>query len=159
MKTMYRFLIGCLLIALIVGCTSNTILKKPDNLIPKEQMIDLIVDLLLADGGKNIRTFDMKRNINFYPQVFEKHQIDSIQFQESNYYYTSRIDDYDEILNAVELKLNTWKDEFRELKRVEDSIRRQGLDSINKVKRERKREIPKNRSIGNNSYPEDEIRE
>ena len=29
---------------LFVNCTSNTILKKPENLIPKDQMVDILTD-------------------------------------------------------------------------------------------------------------------
>lgn len=132
------FVVSALL--LLAACTSNTILKKPDNLIPKDQMVDLITDLLLAEGGKNIRNIDMERQTNYYPLVFEKYNIDSAQFMESNYYYTSRIDDYDEILAAVELRLKGWNEEYNLLRKQQDSIRKMKLDSVKKS-----REAPKKR--------------
>ena len=129
---MYNLLYLVIAALLFSTCTSNTILKKPDNLIPKDQMVDLITDLVLAEGGKNIRSIEMERNTNFFPHVFEKYNIDSAQFQASNYYYTSRIDDYDEILAAVDLRLKTILEEYQELRKQEDSIRLKKLDSVRK---------------------------
>ena len=91
-------------------CTSNTILKKPDNLISKKEMADVLTDVLLASGGKNIKNLDLERKINYFPLVFEKHQIDSLQFEESSAFYISRIDDYNDILKAVNERLSLKKD-------------------------------------------------
>ena len=127
------------------SCTSNTILKKPDNLIPEDQMVDLLTDLFLANNAKNIKNLDLKRQIDYYPLVFEKYNIDSTQFKESNFYYTSKVDDYDAILNRVEERLKTLDTKFNNLKRAEDSISRaekliekQAIDSINGIKRRSK---------------------
>ncbi|PJC58354.1 MAG: DUF4296 domain-containing protein, partial [Flavobacteriales bacterium CG_4_9_14_0_2_um_filter_35_242] len=39
-----------LAIVLFFGaCTSNTIYKKPKDLIPKDQMVDLMVDMYMAN--------------------------------------------------------------------------------------------------------------
>ena len=72
---------------LLINCTSNTIIKKPDNLIPKNQMVDVLTDMFLASGGENIKNIHLQRKVNYFPLVFEKHHIDSTQFKESNFYY------------------------------------------------------------------------
>ena len=54
-----------------IGCTSNTIIKKPDHLIPKNQMVDLLTDMLIASGGENIKNNDLERDVNYFPLVFE----------------------------------------------------------------------------------------
>jgi len=114
----------------LVACTSNTIIKKPKKLIPKEQMVDLLTDLFLANGAKNIKNLNLQRNVNYYPLVFEKHQIDTIQFKESNYYYTSKIDDYDEILGKVDERLNALKQQYDAENKLNDSIKRMKRDSL-----------------------------
>lgn len=126
------------------SCTSNTILKKPDNLIPEDQMVDLLTDLLLAVNAETTKNLDLKRKVNYHPLVFEKYNIDSTQFKESNFYYTSRVDDYDVILLKVEERLKTLNKKFETLKREEDSIaqaiknlEKKSVDSINKIKRRR----------------------
>jgi len=128
----------------MLSCTSNTILKKPDDLIPEDQMVDLLTDLFLAINAGTTKNLDLKRQVNYYPLVFEKHNIDSARFKESNFYYTSRVDDYDAILVKVDERLKALSEEFEALKREEDSISRvkknlekKAIDSVNKVKRRR----------------------
>ena len=128
----------------MLSCTSNTILKKPDNLIPEDQMVDLLTDLLLAVNAETTKNLDLKRKVNYHPLVFEKYNIDSTQFKESNFYYTSRVDDYDVILLKVEERLKALDKKFETLKREEDSIaqaiknlEKKSVDSIKKIKRRR----------------------
>jgi len=114
----------------LAACTSNTIIKKPDNLIPKDQMVDLLTDMLLASGARNVKNLKLEREVNYFPLVFEKYNIDSLQFKESNYYYTSRIDDYDEILGKIEKRLNSLKNQYDEDQKLSDSLRRKEKDSL-----------------------------
>ena len=107
---------------LLVACTSNTIIEKPDNLIPKDKMVDLMTDLLLATGARNIKNINEERKVNYFPLVFEKYNIDSTQFKESNFYYTSKIDDYDIMLKEVERRLKKLKLEFDNEREKQDSI-------------------------------------
>ena len=73
-------------------------------------MIEIWTDIYIARGAKHIKTKDLRKNINYIPFVFKKHQIDSLQFSESNLYYTSRIDDYEKIFLEVEKRLKEKKD-------------------------------------------------
>ena len=79
------------------NCTSNTIYKKPTALIPKDSMAILIHEMIVASSAKNIKTINLQRKINYFPFVYDRFKIDSTRFKESSLYYTSRIDDYDEI--------------------------------------------------------------
>jgi len=115
------------------ACTSNTIIKKPKNLMPKEKMVDLLTDIFIADGGDHIKNLNLQRNVNYFPVIFEKHQIDTIRFKESNYYYTSRIDDYDEILRKVDTRLKALKQQYDTEVRANDSIARAKKDSLRKI--------------------------
>ena len=116
---------------LLLNCTSNTILKKPDNLIPKEEMVDLLTDLFIAMNAQTTKNIELKRGVNYYPIVFEKYKIDSAQFMESNYYYTSKVDEYDDILNEVQERLEVLNGVYKEEKSRKDSIER-AKKNINK---------------------------
>ena len=119
---MNKFLSILFLSLFLFNCTSNTIIKKPDNLIPKDQMVDLLTDILIASEAKNIKNIDQKRNVNYYPFIYEKYHIDSTRFYESNIYYTSRIDDYKDLFEKVNERLNTIKLETDNEIKVRDSI-------------------------------------
>lgn len=121
-KFFYIFIISML----FVNCTSNTIVKKPDNLIPKNEMVDILTDMFIANGGEHIKNIHQKRNVNYFPLIFEKYQIDSTQFKESNFYYISKIDDYDEILKKVEARLEKLKEENELTLKNLDSLKKNG---------------------------------
>lgn len=121
---MNRFLYIAFLSVFLINCTSNTIIKKPDDLISKEQMVDLLTDMFLASGAQHIKNTNLKRNVDYFPLVFEKHQIDSARFKKSNYYYTSKIDDYDQILKEVDSRLRKLRSQFKEERELADSLKK-----------------------------------
>ena len=126
-----------------MGCTSNTIIKKPDNLIPKNQMVDLLTDMLIASGGENIKNSGLERNVNYYPLVFEKYGIDSTQFKESNYYYTSKIDDYEEILKKVDERLKALKKDLENKIQLRDSLKSDSIRNIRQNFKKKPKELHK----------------
>ena len=106
----------------MASCTSNTILKEPDNLIPKEKMVDLLTDMYLANAASSVKNKNLKRKIDYVPLVYEKYQIDSLRFHTSNLFYMSRIDDYELIYKEVELRLKEMNKKAEAAKQREDSL-------------------------------------
>lgn len=125
-KFSYLFFLSVFLMA----CTSNTIIKKPDHLIPKDQMVDLLTDMLIAAGAENIKNVDLERNVNYFPLVFEKYGIDSTRFKESNYYYTSQIDDYEKILKEVDERLKVLKEKLDNEIKLQDSLKNDSIKNL-----------------------------
>jgi hypothetical protein len=123
---LYLFLFIC-----IASCTSNTIFKKPDDLIGEDKMVDLLTDLYLTTAAKTSKNTNGKRNIDYTFLVYEKHGIDSAQFRRSNYYYTTKIDDYEIIYERVKNRIEKLNKNFSSLKKERDSIIK---DSIKQVK-------------------------
>lgn len=116
-----------------MNCTSNTIIEKPDNLIPKDQMVNLLTDMFLASGGQHIKNIHQKRNVNYFPLIYNKYQIDSVQFKASNHYYISKIDDYDEIIKKVDTRLRKLRKQYEEERKVQDSLNLAKKDSIKQL--------------------------
>ncbi|SNR53432.1 DUF4296 domain-containing protein [Lutibacter flavus] len=132
---MNKFFYILFIAVFFMNCTSNTILKKPDNLIPKDQMVDVLTDLFLAINAETTKNIQLERKVNYYPLIFEKYGIDSTRFKESNYYYTSRVDDYDEILDKIESRLKNLNEQFENERKIEDSISRMKNKTDRKVKK------------------------
>lgn len=132
-------LLSCfLLLVLSVNCTSRTIYKKPNDLIPKDTMGMLIKELLLANAAKNVRNKQNKTKVNYHPLVYEKYQIDSLRFQASNLYYTSKIDEYEDILEDVIKDYNEERAVLVAIQKKRDSIIK---DSIKKIEEKKAKEI------------------
>ena len=97
-----RFILIGLLLAFI-GC--NHTIDKPDNLIEKDKMIDILYDISLLEAIKsqNISGGISNKNANTY--LYKKYKIDSIQFAQSNKYYASDIEEYKKMFEEVKSRL------------------------------------------------------
>ena len=125
-NTLYIFLL-----IFLVSCTSNTIFKKPDDLIPKDSMSLLVQEMSIATSAKYINNKNLEKRVNYMPLIYERFGIDSARFQTSNLYYMSKIDLYQEIFANAKTNLEKQKSVFDEIKKRTDSLR---ADSIEKVK-------------------------
>lgn len=106
----------------VISCTSNTIYKKPENLITESEMVDLLVDMQIAIGGRSARNNEAKYTIDYMPFVYEKYGIDSARFAQSSYYYSTDIDNYNKILTRVKNKLVKMREANDLLVEEKDSI-------------------------------------
>ena len=105
MKGVYAFLT----IIIFWSCTDKVTYEKPENLIGKEEMIDLLYDMHVVIGTSNIKNVHLEKNRNYMSLVYEKYGVDSSRFASSNLYYTSNIEEYEEIYEEVERRLDTLK--------------------------------------------------
>ncbi|PQJ68929.1 DUF4296 domain-containing protein [Polaribacter butkevichii] len=119
-----------LVVLFLASCTSNTIFKKPEDLIPRDTMTLLIKDMMIASSAKFVKNNNDQKKINYMAFVYDKYKIDSLRFQNSNFYYTSKIDLYEQILQDVQNNLDEKKEFYSEISAKNDSIRK---DSIKKA--------------------------
>jgi hypothetical protein len=106
-----RKLIFFLAIILLASCTSKTILEKPANLIPRDTMVLILIDLYIAKSASTEKNINNERKINYVPLVYNKYLIDSTRFINSNYYYTSKLEEYDLIFKDVKANILLKKGE------------------------------------------------
>ena len=126
-----------LLSVLAIACNSNTIFEKPKDLISKEEMVLLLTDLYIATAAKSYANKQDDKNIDYTFIVFEKYGIDSGRFKRSNYYYTTKIDDYDKIYLQVQANIKTLKEKQTVLIKIRDSIRRDSIRIVRETKKVR----------------------
>lgn len=112
--------VGIVIVLVLVSCHKVKKPPKPDNLIPKNEMVNIILDLSLlrsAEGSNKAKTQTEGYTVETY--VYKRHNIDSLQFALSNDYYTYDLETYQDIYKQVEDSLTSLK-EFYTQKR--DSI-------------------------------------
>lgn len=115
-----RIVVGIFITLVLVSCHKVKKPPKPDNLIPEKEMVNILVDISLlrsAEGANKTKIERKGYNIESY--VYERHNIDSVQFTLSNEYYSYDLDTYQSIYQEVEDSLISLK-EFYQNKR--DSI-------------------------------------
>jgi len=118
-------------IIFFLSCTSNTILEKPKDMIPKDSMTLLIEEMMIASSSKFIKNKFQETEINYMTLLYERFKIDSSRFQTSNLYYMSKVDIYQKILEQATKNLEAKKEIYASKKTKLDTLRK---DSIKKIK-------------------------
>ncbi len=89
MKPILYFLLACL----AISCQDIQPVEKPVNLIEKATMQEIIYDIAIVNGA---RGYDMQKLSRYgvAPEtyVFDKYDIDSLQYAQSVAYYSSDIE-------------------------------------------------------------------
>ena len=129
-----------LVLIFLTSCTSNTIYKKPENLITKDSMVVLISDMYIAMSTKNVINKNLERKVNYMPFVYAKYKIDSARFNKSNIYYTSVIEEYNEILLEVKERIKKEHKKYAQALSTQDSIKN---EAKRKIKEKRMKELKK----------------
>jgi hypothetical protein len=135
-----------ILVILFVSCAGEgkKRVKKPDNLISKDKMVEVIYDMSLISAAKGVnRKLMEQKGVHPEKYIYEKHGIDSVQFALSNEYYAFDLDAYEEIYKEVKLKLAKSKRAYSDLVQVEQRQK----DSLIKSNRKNRDSIKRNREL------------
>ncbi|MEM5565633.1 DUF4296 domain-containing protein [Psychroserpens sp. AS72] len=134
---------------LIVFLSCSNKVKKPDNLISEEKMVDIIYEasILTAAKGVNKKALEDK-GIEPENFVYSKFNIDSLQFVNSLDYYANSIETYDNIYTKVEERLNADKELYeddikgnkketnKKVPKVNKLIKNSNIDVLNTINRD-----------------------
>jgi|TARA_B100000959_G_scaffold22884_1_gene22085 hypothetical protein len=100
-----------LVIVVLFGCNKNVQkIPIPDNLISEEKMVEVIYEMTLISVSKGVNRRILE-NSGVIPEkyIFEKYNIDSLQFALSNEFYSNDLNMYLDIYNRVKVKLQENK--------------------------------------------------
>ncbi len=123
-----RYIIGAFF--LLISCTGNTIYKKPKNLIPKDTMIALLTDMHIASTSRLIKNKQKQKDVNYMFVLYEKYKIDSVRFHNSNIYYTSKIDEYGDLLKEIKRNLEAKGAVVQKIINERDSIKKDKIEPV-----------------------------
>ena len=99
-------------------------MEAPENLIPKDKMVDILADLAIITAAKTTNISILTKNkVEPTPYLLKKYNIDSMQLVQSDRYYASLPDEYEEIYSRVEEKLDRQAKVMDAAKRARDSLR------------------------------------
>lgn len=122
-----RFLIITLIAVLLYGCQDIEKSPRPDNLIPESKMVDVLTEMSLLHGARSYnKNLLEEKGIKPKEYLYEKYGIDSLQFVESNQYYSENYKQYHDIYTRVKERLMVLKEEYDSIRDVEE----QRIDSL-----------------------------
>jgi len=121
---MKKFLVVIGLLFVWMSCQDVQYPDPPENLLPKEKMIEIIADAYIGNAARsksvNNRVLRAK-GVHLDSILYTKHQVDSLTFAQSNTYYAANLEAYTEIITEVERLLMDSLSEGR--KRKKDSLK------------------------------------
>lgn len=144
---MFKNIIVILILCfLIIGCDDSKSIKKPDNLIAKETMSDILYDLYIINAAKGVNRKILEAE-GFMPEtyVLNKYNIDSTQFSDSNTYYTFDNEVYKSIIDKVRARLEKEKKTFEDIREKEAQSVKKRQDSLSAKQRIRRDSINKSK--------------
>ena len=125
-----------LIVILLLGCQDVKRPELPDDLIPKDKIVDIYTDSYLMNSARSINLKVITDNgVYLDSTIYKKYNIDSLQFAKSNAYYTANLNEYIALFEDVQnrlLQLENKKDstDLSEIKKAEAEIMKDSV-SIN----------------------------
>ena len=106
---MKKIILILAVLAVFVSCKEEVV-QKPERLIEKDVMLDVMYDLAVLEAIKyqnpvSLDTF----KINPRDFIYKKYKIDSLQFAKSNVYYASDYEDYKLMFEQITKRLDASK--------------------------------------------------
>lgn len=115
----------------LFSCNKERRPDKPKNLISEAQFSDILFDMFVINSAKGVNKKALEEN-GIFPEdyIFNKYNIDSVQFANSNRYYAFDQEKYQKILERVQNKVQSEKKIFEAALEKEEEEQTRKLDSI-----------------------------
>ena len=106
----------------IASC-GEKLLKAPEDLIPREEMILILKDFSILNSARATNA-NVLRDHNIEPTgfIFTKYGIDRLQFAKSDNYYASIPDQYEAMYQEIEKLLEIEEERTSKAKQIKDSL-------------------------------------
>ena len=103
----------------LFSCSSGNneqVVAPPENIIPKDKMVELLVDVQLIEAAiksDNTRKKDSKSyTIYYYSYLFKKYNTTKEDFIESLHYYQQNMNEFDQMFTEVIESLSKFQSEI-----------------------------------------------
>ncbi len=111
---MKKYIFYALISVLVVSCAEEVV-KKPEDLIPRETMTELIYEMALLNSAKSTNRAILEKHFeNPTDFLFRQYGVDSLQFVKSDMYYASQPLVYEAIYKEVAARLEKERASFEE---------------------------------------------
>lgn len=136
-----RIVLGIIALFLLGSCHEVIRPEKPENLIPKDKMVQILAEAYIGNSARSISNKILRENgMQIDSLIYARFEVDSLQLAQSNAFYASDINGYIELMQQVETELKQRKVIIDSLYDVEKEAKKK-KDSIKKAKLVNKAEV------------------
>lgn len=124
--------ISLLAILALLGCKEDLV-KKPEHLIEKSKMMDIMYDLALLEAVKyqNPTVLDSNQ-IRPKQFIYKKYKIDSLQLAQNNIYYAADYKNYKIMFESVVKRIANEKKRVNSVIKLEEKKDKIRIDKLKK---------------------------
>lgn len=124
--------ISLLAILALLGCKEDLV-KKPEHLIEKSKMMDIMYDLALLEAVKyqNPAVLDSNQ-IRPKQFIYKKYKIDSLQLAQNNIYYAADYKNYKIMFESVVKRIANEKKRVNSVIKLEEKKDKIRIDKLKK---------------------------
>lgn len=129
---MKRIGFTCLVLAvLMLSCQKIEKSEKPDQLLSKSEMKDLIYDMILLDAAASVNQEKLNElGVDMLEYLSKKYKIDSSSLKKNIKYYNLRFDENLEIYEEVKDSITKLENAYDSISRARDSLRKLELKKL-----------------------------
>ncbi len=124
-----------ILLIFAFGCQSVEKAEKPDNLIPEEKMVNIMMESYLSNAARSVNNRKIRSyGLKLDSVIYAKYNVDSTQVIKSNNYYAANLETYESMFKTIEERLKILKkkaDSVQEIKEANKSEEEITKDSLN----------------------------
>lgn len=115
---MKKTILILLVFSMFSGCKEE-VDKKPNRLIEKNVMVDIMYDLTILEAIRYQNPMSLETyQINPTEYIYKKYKIDSLQFAQNNAYYASDYTEYRNMFDEISKRLDKNKPKVDTLSKV-----------------------------------------
>lgn len=112
-----------------MGCQDVQRPERPENLLPKETMVQMLAESYAGNAARSIRNRTLRdAGVELDSILYAKYKVDSTTFAQSNTYYASQVNDYIEIMTQVERIIKKRRDRLDSIIEIEAQTQRDSLN-------------------------------
>lgn len=124
--------ISLLAILALLGCKEDLV-KKPEHLIEKSKMMDIMYDLALLEAVKYQNPAILDSNqIRPKQFIYKKYKIDSLQLAQNNIYYAADYKNYKIMFESVVKRIANEKKRVNSVIKLEEKQKKFRIDKLKK---------------------------
>ena len=124
--------ISLLAILALLGCKEDLV-KKPEHLIEKSKMMDIMYDLALLEAVKYQNPAILDSNqIRPKQFIYKKYKIDSLQLAQNNIYYAADYKNYKIMFESVVKRIANEKKRVNSVIKLEEKKKKIRIDKLKK---------------------------
>lgn len=110
-----------ILLIFAFGCQSVEKPEKPDNLIPEEKMVDIMMETYLSNAARSVNNRKLRSyGLKLDSIIYAKYNVDSLQFVKSNTYYAANLEIYESMFKTIEERFIALKEEADSVQKKEE---------------------------------------